>query len=261
MRIKKIINRLIYTVVVLSLIVAFLTWMLLTIWTDSLLMNSSIKNLAISLIPNIIATLSISLATWFLFGRDYINEKAIDEVVSSIIKNDFREHKWEDYINNAKEIDIAANYFDKWFIKYENEIGFFLKRGGKIRIVMTQTDDINEMNIVLRRFPDLKGGIEELNQRILETTNIIKKIIRKNNIPLKQIKIYYYKYATSYPALRIDDRLIVFSYFKHNFSESKSDSAPSVLIDIAPNLKARTFWDKEFEFLFANSTPLNLAHN
>lgn len=244
---EKINGRLYMLAVILGVFLALSLWYLTSAWHQ--VPDGSTKELFVNLIPNILATLLTALIVYFFLKNKVVGKEIID------IKSDYHFHKWGKYIKKARKIDIVANYFDSWLRKHQIEIVGFLKRGGKIRVIMTATDDSNEMLLVLRRFSDMKG-IDELKFRINNTTKVLEETSRRYKIPSESIEVYHFEQATSYPLVRIDDRLIIFSHFKHN--PDYEFDAPSIMINIENDPNTRAFWAKEFEYLFENSKRIVL---
>lgn len=199
------------------------------------------------LMPNIVSSLIIALTVYFIYERYEAEEKLV-------IKDDYHHHNWDNYIQRSHKIDIVANYFDKWLARNQESLIIFLRKGGKLRIIMSKTDSPEELLLILRHFQDLNQN--DLQIKIDLTVKELKELNAKSRAKEKQIQVYYYDFAISYPLIRIGNTLAVFSFFKHNW-DVRYDSEPSILIN-ADEPVFNKFLENEINYLISKSTHFNI---
>jgi hypothetical protein len=187
--------------------------------------------------------------------RNEVHHLDINNKQNIIIKSDFRQHNWKEILGNAKNLNIAVFYFDSWVTENWDAIIAFLKNGGRLRIVMTKTNDSQEMNYILRKFPKFKDDPNELIQKVDKTKTRLIDAITKSRVQANKIEIYHYPLNISYPLILIDNKYVVLSVFS-NFNHDIRVETPSLLMDLSDSKKIMHFWEEEFKELCNKSTKI-----
>lgn len=160
----------------------------------------------------------------------------------------YRLIRWEDLLNNARSLDIVVCYFDSWVQRnWEHIVGLF-KRGGNIRVFMTNPSNLTSLAMVTKRFPEHTP--ETITSKILETARHLFNAHQEAATRAGTLTIAFVDEPLNYSAVRIDHERVIMGIYEQ-YRSGKIDS-PGFLFELSDSEQIAAFWNKEFDGFYQN---------
>jgi len=165
-----------------------------------------------------LAPVAIGLLWEIFLRRSFVDEiinriRMAEEIKNAGIigyTNDFyHDIAWNSLFAAAKEIDIFFSYGSTWRNTNENNFKEFIRRGGKLRVVLPDPEDNDTVQELSRRY---YYHVEELQTRINEAINFFKGL--RSGGTGSGIKVWVLKKPPLFAYYRFDDRIII-TLFNH----------------------------------------------
>jgi hypothetical protein len=217
----------------------------------------ALKTLMEHMIPEIVWSMVAFIFAYFFFIRG----KNIGEIIhpdrALWLSNGHENYKsidWDKLLIKAKEVTIAAFYFEKWIIKHDESFRDFLKKKqAVITIYLPNFKNDKLMDDVVKLIP--KYNKEEIIRKITETIREIKKRMDQEKIPAEKIKINLYDNIFNYTLQRFDSKLL----FSINELCRETDyKSPYIEIDQNFSFEMQKFFEQELITLEKSSVAFDI---
>lgn len=156
-----------------------------------------------------------------------------------------RKVAWEDVIGDAESLDLVVVYYEQWIDDNRDELLEVFKRGGSVRLYLTDPDDEAAIAATAARFPE--HDVESLREKVQGTARKLEALRRQADSYHAHLDVRLFPGVLNYSAVRVDDDYVLLSVYEHK-RERRIDS-PAVLLDIKQSPTLKRFWDKELRCL------------
>lgn len=161
----------------------------------------------------------------------------------------FRKIDWEEIIGEADSLDIIVVYFDSWVDNNREELLAIFRRGGAIRLYITDPDADVAMQATNERFPE--HSRDDLSERVRGTAQKLHALWKESASYHAHLEVHLYPGVLNYAAVRADEDQVLLSVYEHH-RQRRIDS-PAMLLDLRQSSAMRDFWDKELRHLLERS--------
>jgi hypothetical protein len=194
-------------------------------------------------------------ALWDLRGkRDLIDEvlakvRVSTEVQASGITKvtmDWLDIPWEDWFNNAKEVDVFISYGSSWRKVHAEKLqDFASKKRNKLRIYLPDPEDEPTMRVLAQRYD---YTVEKIKMNIHEMAEEVAKLSGPSSA---DIRIYYRAGDPTFTCYRFDD-LILVTLYSH---KRERGNIPSFVIEGG---SFHEFFTKDLQAIHKQSAAVSL---
>lgn len=162
-----------------------------------------------------------------------------------------RKVSWDVVLGNADALDIVVVYYETWIDENREELMEIFKRGGTIRLYLTDPEDVAAMAATKERFPE--HDVEALREKVRGTARMLDEVRKASGNYHARLDVLLYPGVLNYAAIRADEDQVLMSVYEHG-RERRIDS-PAILLDLAASQAVKEFWDKEMRCLHERSRP------
>ena len=209
-----------------------------------------------SVVPNLIGSLLAFIALYFVLERVGIigglqtrSIMTLENIKDFYLRHD--EMDWGDIIAQAKTLDIVAFYYGRWVRNNFDAFVTFFRNGGRVRLIMSDPQDVHMMKIVWEQFFDDLGSIDELRQKIVATTSLLEDALEQSGSKVASIDVHYFPDILHYSFVLVNERSLYLSFYEQ--FRGPNLRSPVVAIDITSDPKLEEYWKMTLESFITKS--------
>lgn len=148
---------------------------------------------------------------------------------------------WQSLFENSHSVEILVHYFDSWIRQQRADFISLFKRGGRVSLVIPDTQEAWLINAIASRFPD--STTEEITTKISRTAERLSQLNQEagNN---GSISSHSTKTLTWYCVLRFSNGLVALSPYEH--SKALGVDAPFFVVRLSDHPGLRDWLEREF---------------
>ena len=220
--------------------------------------NGSFEGFIPGVASNVIATLIVFAAVYFVLERRGIFLSATQTPMGLLLRAEFRPHdrlNWKEIIRSARTLDIVVFYYGSWIREHYDEFVLFFRKGGSLRLIVSDPED-DELMEAARKYFFPKLSTADLKAKVLATFDALRAAATEAGNPEAVVNAFSFSNLLHYSYVLKDDQELYFSAYEQFRSPTVRSHVFKVLF--TDDEEVANYWRETGRAMLASSklTPI-----